>query len=271
MKIGILGSNGFVGSEVTSFFKNFHKVVPINRNLLDLLNPLTVKDFLKQQKFDVIINCATTMTDSNAINDTRNNLGIFLNFYNNSKYFKKFINTGSGAEFDREYNINNAKEELIFSRIPKDSYGFGQNVKSRLCYEKENFYTLRIFNCFGIKEKNTRLFPRIIENKKNKEFKITNDRYFDYFYIDDLLTLIDNCINNDWTFKDCNCSYETKYKISDVAKIFCKLHSIDTDIKIESDSYNNYTGDFKLVESLKINLLGLETGLKYYFNERNCT
>lgn len=266
MKIGILGAKGFIGSEITNFLKNFYTVIPINRETLDLLNPLTVKDFLKKQKFDVIINCAAIMTDETSINDTRNNLGIFLNFYNNSQYFKKFINTGSGAEFDRNFDINNAKEELIFSRIPTDSYGFGQNVKSRLCYEKENFYTLRIFNCFGYNEKNTRLFPRIISS--HKEFKITNNRYFDYFYIDDLLTLVNHCINNDWSFKDCNCSYEKKYKISDVTKMFCESHNIDIDIKIESTNQNNYTGDFNFLSSLKINFLGLENGIKYYFNER---
>lgn len=267
MKIAVLGSRGFVGSSITNFFKLKCNVTPITRDTLDLLNPIVVKDFLKEQKFDVIINCAAIMTDNNSIFDARNNLGIFLNFYNNATYFGKFINTGSGAEFDREQNIDHVPEELIFSRLPKDSYGFGQNVKSRLCYEKENFYTLRIFNCFGNKEQKTRLFPRILEN--NSEIKITNDRYFDYFSVHDLLTLTDHCIENNWTIKDCNCSYETKYKISEVAKLFCRLHNTDKKVQIESDSQTNYTGDYKKIKSLNVNLLGLEKGLEYYFNEEN--
>jgi nucleoside-diphosphate-sugar epimerase len=267
MKVAVLGSRGFVGSSLSQYFDSKYQITPITRDVLDLLDPYKVKDFLKVHKFDVILNCAAVMTDNNSLHDVRNNLGIFMNFYDNSDYFGKFINTGSGAEFDRETDINNASEDLIFDRLPKDSYGFGQNIKSRLCYKKNNFYTLRIFNCFGLGEQSTRLFPRIISS--TQELKIDNDRYFDYFSIQDLSTVVENCIENDWKIKDCNCSYEEKYKISDAARLFCNTNNINKRIFILSESSKNYNGNPDNLKSLGINLLGLEESFKKYFKKRD--
>ncbi|NBP59247.1 NAD-dependent epimerase/dehydratase family protein, partial [bacterium] len=99
MKIAVLGARGFVGSSLVKYLSNKHKVVPVLRTTIDLLDYHQVFDFLKKEKFDVIINAAAVMTDPNSFADTRNNLGIFMNFFNSPGMFKKFINLGSGAEF----------------------------------------------------------------------------------------------------------------------------------------------------------------------------
>ena len=262
MKIAVLGCNGFIGSSITKYLSSKYNVVPVSRKTVDLLNPSSVKDFLKSNYFDVIINAAAVMTDSCNIQDARNNLGIFMNFYNNSSYFGKFINTGPGAEFDRTLNINCIKEENIFNVLPFDSYGFGQNIKSRLCYDKNNFYTLRIFNCFGFNEPNTRIFPRLLS--ASTSFTVTNDRYFDYFSIHDLLKVIDNCIVKNWNISDINCTYPTKYKISQVATKFNEIHKLNLQIQVDTVSENNYTGDCDNLLSLGIKLNGLDHGLIKY-------
>ena len=262
MKIAILGSNGFIGNSITAHLREKYTVTPVSRKTLNLLNPLEVKEFLKANYFDVVINTATIMTDNLGIQDARNNLGLFMNFYNNSTYFGKFINTGSGAEFDRSLNIDRAKEENIFNVLPQDSYGFGQNLKSRLCYDRDNFYTLRIFNCFGNGELTTRIFPKLLS--AIDQFSITNDRYFDYFSIQDLLKVIDHGIINDWNVPDINCVYDEKYKISDIAQKFIDMHDLDIDLCIDSISEYNYTGDSTKLSTLGVALNGLSYGLKSY-------
>lgn len=262
MKVAVLGANGFIGSSIVNFLQPRYDVVPVSRKTINLLDCVEVKKFVKSQNFDIIVNAAAIMTDNNGIADTKNNLGIFMNFYNLSDYFGKFINTGSGAEFDRSTNINIAAEENIFVVLPSDSYGFGQNVKSRLCYDKDNFYTLRIFNCFGTGEPNTRLFPRLLS--ANKTFTITNDRYFDYFSIYDLLSVLEDCIVRSWNIHDVNCVYREKYKISQVATRFNEIHNLNLQINVDSSSENNYTGDSSNLELLKIQLRGLDHGLLNY-------
>lgn len=262
MKIAVLGANGFLGKHIVKWFSHEHTVTPITRQTIDLLNPISVKNELQQNRYDVIINSAASYTENHDLTDARNNLGMFMNFYNNSDLFGKFINLGSGAEFDREQNIEQATEELIFERSPNDSYGFGHNVKSRLCYERHNFYTIRIFNCFGPGEKHSRIFPRFLSCEDTLE--ITNDRFFDYFSVRDLCYLIQDCIVRDWNLKDVNAVYAEKLRISDALRLFCRVNNMPERFSISSISSNNYTGDSKKISSLNLPLTGIVQGFKDY-------
>lgn len=262
MKIAVLGANGFVGSNLVRFFKEQNTVDAVVRTCLDLLDPIAVKLFLKKNHYDVIINAAATMTDNNLLTDTRNNLGLFMNFYNNSNLFGKFINLGSGAEFNRIQDINLAREPDIFTTLPADSYGFSQNIKARLCHDKSNFFTVRIFNCFGAGEQSTRIFPRLLCT--NDELEIRDDRYFDYFSIQDLCNVVDHCAKNDWKIRDVNAVYAQKLKISEALDLFCKINNLNKNFCVKSNSIINYTGNSQNLESLQIPLNGLTEGFKSY-------
>jgi UDP-glucose 4-epimerase len=264
MKIALLGSKGFIGSNIVKRYQGQHELHLPTRDTIDLLDSNQVKNYLRQHNFDVVINCAATFGDQTLLADTRNNLGIFLNFYNHSDLFGKFINTGSGAEFDLSTDINCAREDLIFERVPRDSYGFGHNVKSRMCKDKSNFYTLRIFGCFGYNEKSSRLFNKLVNSET---FIIKNNRYFDYISVHDLITIIDYFVYNSCQIKDINCVYKEKLLLSDVVNKFKLMHNINNLIEVESTGFHNYTGNNALLESLSIKLDGLECGIKNYFNE----
>lgn len=262
MKIAVVGSNGFVGRSLVSFLSHYD-VYPVTSKSIDLLDSKHAQDFLQNNKFDVIINAAARMTDPALINDTRNNLGLFMNLYNNRHWFGKMINLASGAEFDRTADINNAKEEEIFDSMPKDSYGLGQNVKSRLCFDTNNFYTLRIFNCFGSGELSTRLFPKFLSCTDT--FTITDDRYFDFFSIQDLCTVVEHFVTaSNISFKDINCVYQNKLLISETLQKFATIKNIDTPIKVISTSDKNYTGNGDKLAALNMKLSGLENGLRDY-------
>lgn len=269
MKIAVLGSRGFVGSSLTKYLSENNEVISVNRDTLDFLDSTAVREFLTYHKFDVIVNAAASMTDNALLDDTRNNLGIFMNFYNERSQYGKFINLASGAEFDRSRNIENALEEDIFDVFPKDSYGFGQNMKSRITYETPEFYNIRIFNCFGYDEPATRIFARYLKNSEDP-LVITNDRYFDYFSIQDLCLLVDHCISNNWTVKDVNAVYLNKIKISQALDLFCSINGLKPNFTVASYSNDNYTGSGKKLESLGVALQGLDSGFKkYYIRSKN--
>jgi GDP-L-fucose synthase len=267
MNILVLGANGFVGRNLTKHLSKTHSVTAIKRSDIDLLNSVDVRNFLEKNRFDVIINAAAVMTDNDALSDTRNNLGLFMNFYNNSDLFGKFINLASGAEFDRTLDIDSAEESSILERLPKDSYGFGQNIKSRLCLDKDNFYTLRIFNCFGAGEAATRIFSKFLSQLDKDPIEI-HDRHFDYFSIQDLCLVVDNFVHNQHKVKDINCVYPDKLLISQVIDKFSKLNNLKPNYIVVSSGNNTYTGSGKALQCLNIPLNGLDKGLLEYVQNR---
>jgi len=264
MRIAILGGNGFVGSSLVKYLEQGHFVKSFTRQNIDMLDPYQVRVAVKEGNFDVVVNSAS-VTSQSSYEDVRNDLGIFINFYSCSSYYKKFINLSSGAELDRSLNLYNISETALFDVLPADSYGFVQNTKSRICFETEKFYTLRIFNCFGRGEIPTRIFPRFLS--KTDTLEITNDRYFDYFSIQDLCRVVEQFILNDQSVKDVNCVYLQKFKISEVLEKFCKINNLKSDFSVTSTSQNNYTGSGALLAELDFNLIGLDKGLEYYLKD----
>jgi GDP-L-fucose synthase len=261
MRIAVIGAKGFVGRSLAGHLLHNHHITPITRDTLNLLDSVAVRQFLEKNKFDVIVNCAAVMTDNSSLNDARNNFGMFMNFYDNRSLFGKFINTASGAEFDRSMNIDNLSESEIFNRMPNDSYGWGQNMKARICAQTDNFYNIRIFNCFGRGEIATRIFPIFLEQGK---IEITNNRYFDYFSIQDLQRVVEDCVDKNWSIKDVNAVYPNKVKISQAMELFCQAHNLPANITVLSESSMNYTGSGETLSKLDIKLEGLEQGFKNY-------
>lgn len=262
MKIAIIGANGFVGSRLFRYFTPKYFVTPITRQTVDLLDYYQLQSYLINHKFDCVILSASTMNNDSS--DIRNNIGLITNLALNRDKFGKLINLASGAEYDRQRDINNFDETELLNSLPTDYYGLSQNLRSRICLSTPNFYNLRIFNCFGLDEIKTRIFPKFI--LAENEFTIYNDRYFDYFSIQDLGIVIDHYICNDKIYKDINCVYKEKYLISEVLAKFKEIHKISTLINVSNTVSNNYTGDGTKLANLHLDIAGLEYGLKNYFN-----
>lgn len=271
LNIAVLGGSGFIGSHIVNHLSQEHYVVSINRNTLNLTNKKNITNYFNNN-FDIIINCATAGINQSSyeksIEDAQNNLNIFMNFFINDEIqFKKFINIGSGAEFDLSQNIDIAPEAEIFNRNPADSYGWSKNLISRLCNTKNNFFTIRLFGCFSPHEPDFRLFKKILNaSVAGTYFNLNNDRYFDYVSIEDFLVVLDHVINTDTLFdKDINCVYKEKKLLSDIILKFVEYKNIDPKIiNITSKTKNNYTGSSCRLRKNKLSLSGLEHGLLKY-------
>jgi hypothetical protein len=79
-------------------------------------------------------------------------------------------------------------------------------------------------------------------------------------YIGDFIQLVDKYINNNYLPRELDCVYDSKYKLSDIAKVINKLSSHKVDINIvNSDLGLSYSGWY---HDLKVDYIGLESGIK---------
>jgi nucleoside-diphosphate-sugar epimerase len=258
----ITGCNGYVARNVAKHLTGYNLTLT-DRTNLNLLDSEQTKNFFKDKYFDAVIHTATSGGSRLAEDENEvfyKNCLMHQNLLENSASFDKYISFGSGAELDRRYNIDESAE--LKSAYPIDPYGMSKNfiAKSGLMYP--NFYNIRIFNVFNHDELPTRMVKsNIINYLKQEPIVIHQDKYMDFFFMEDLCKVVKFVIDSDVKQKIINCSYKEKYKLSDIANIINNLSFYDVEIIVENNNMGlNYFGDYNL-HLFDVNLSGLHLGL----------
>ena len=269
MKILLTGSNGFLGKYLHTYFKNKYDVTALSHTDLDLEDPILVRNYLKDTCFDVVIHTAVAgreLVQSTDKSIADKNLQMFFNLYSNKDHYGKFINFGSGAEFGLDRDVDCIHEDEILNCFPKESYGFSKNIIARTIRNTDNFYNLRVFSCFDVSETDNRLLKKFIQSvSKGNSFVIDQDRYVDFISLSDLAKVTNFVIQENVTTKDFNVVYQEKILVSDMLRLFAKLHNIDPALVIVTGTKGKcYTGNSKLLTQYNISLDGLEKSLLTY-------
>lgn len=270
-KILITGADGYIARNIIKKFSNYDLTL-VNRSKLNLLDEKLVKIFFKFRYFDAVIHTATSGGSRLTIDSydvLHENCLMHQNILENACSFDKLISFGSGAELDRRYDINPSAD--LMSAYPIDPYGMSKNfiAKSGLLYP--NFHNVRIFNVFNEDELSTRMIKaNIINYLNNKPIIIHQDKWMDFFYMDDLCEVVKFVIESNLDQKIVNCSYQEKHKLSDIALMINNLSDHKVDIIVNDSSIGlNYYGDYNL-HLFDIDLSGLQIGItNTYQNIRN--
>ena len=266
MNVLITGSNGYIGKSIFNSKIENIKFFHGNRQTINLFDKESIKSFIKENKIDSIIHCAIeggSRLKKDDINTFYKNILIFENLYYCKNSLHKVINFASGAEFDRETDINLVNEEDIFDRIPKDYYGLSKNIIAKKALTANNFYNLRIFGCFDENELDSRFIKTcILKSKRNETITIHEDKIMDFFYIQDLISIIRYFFLVNPVYQDINLCYKNKYKLSEIAKKIINETNSKSNITIQEENSLNYYGNFDKLQSLPIILQGIESSLK---------
>jgi nucleoside-diphosphate-sugar epimerase len=252
MSILITGGNSYIAKSLYNSLKDKYNVTCITRQDFDLANSSETLKYFSDKYFDIVIHCAVSggsRLRPDNWNDMDNNLKMYYNLLNCKGRFKKLIHFGSGAE----------------TNAPESPYGLSKRVIANSILEQDNFYSIRIFGAFDENELDTRFIKGNIKQYINKEpIIIHQDKFMDFFYIKDLISLIDYYINNDNLPKQIDCSYSTLYKLSDVAKMINNLDNHKVIIKIEQAGMASpYYG----MANILTEFIGLEQGIKEVYNK----
>jgi nucleoside-diphosphate-sugar epimerase len=255
MKILITGGNGYVAKSLYHALSNKYDVVSITRKDFDLTNRQLTDQWFQNKHFDVVIHTAikggSRLTeDSGEV--FYQNLKMFYNLFYNKDKFDKFIHFGSGAELG----------------TPSSPYGLSKKIINDLTKYEHGFFNLRIFAVFDENELDTRFIKASIKRYINKEkIIIHQNKYMDFFYIPDLITLVNEyIIGNAHTSltKVTECSYREKFTLYDIAQIINQLsdHKVPIEI-LDSSEGTSYIGNTPPVKKF----IGLKKGIEHVYNQ----
>ena len=264
-KIAILGSSGTIGKILAHELAEL-KPFSVTRRDCDLSNRLATENFLKEYRFDTIINCAAVggkQTLGQFIaDDLYTNLKMFQNLRALHGCYGVLINIGTGAEFDISQNISQAKETMLDERLPKDSYGLAKNLISRQCKDMPNALTLRVFGCFHPNEPDFRLLKQF--NQVADIFTLKN-RKFSWISAIDFADIIKHVIQ-DWKNYplDINCAYNNEIDLNEFLSLYSTLHGLNKKIEIVQNAGLDYTCNSDFLYSCHQMKYGLENSLRAY-------
>tara|TARA_R110000824_G_scaffold391519_2_gene589353 strand:- start:5673 stop:6572 length:900 start_codon:yes stop_codon:yes gene_type:complete len=259
----ITGGNGFIARSIYEDFSNCYfspledNIIAPNRKQLDLLDHSEVYDFIKSNKFDVVIHTANydavpEFTDKKTSEVLDNNLRMFFNLARCKDYFGKMLYFGSGAEAGREKWTHKMTEAYVESKVPSSQYAYSKHVMNSYAKVSGNIYNLRLFGVFG-KFDDWRY--RFISNACCKAalglpVVIKKDIMFDYLFIDDLIKIVKWFITNDPKQNSYNICSSSVYSYNQFAKKV--IEASGKDIKIDNIDpiiEEEYSGDNSLFKN----------------------
>lgn len=249
-RILITGASGFIGRNLEEKLSNTYEVLAPKSEELDLCDENAVKLFLQTHDINVVIHTANYRKNRTKPYFEQRVLEYGLKMYANlEKYnylYDKMFYFGSGAEYDRRHYRPFMKEEYFGEHIPQDGYGFYKYLLSKQCMQKNNIYDLRLFGVYGKYEDWTRRFisNNICRVLKNVPMTISQNVFFDYIYIDDLVNIMRWFIEHDPVHKHYNICRGSHVDLLTLAETIKKVMKTEYPIIIGKKGYKlEYSGD----------------------------
>lgn len=263
MNILITGGKGFLATHLKNFLNQKHTVFAPGKDELDCLNARAVESFFERHDVDLVIHTALSGREELFDQSPKwlhEGLEMWSNIYGQRHRYKKLIQYGSAYELDLSKDNSLVTLDNVLESLPYTPYGTVKNQIARMCRRTENFYTLRLFGQYHHTEPEHRFFKKL---SLSSEFRIEEDRKFDYFNLEDTIAVTDFVINESPDLRDINLVYTEKFTVSDQAKLFCEINQINPNITVGSAG-KELTGDSNVLNSFNLKLKGLEEGFKLY-------
>jgi len=255
LKILITGGNGYIAKSIHSYLYSKYDITLITRNDLDLTRRDEVKKYFQDKCFDLVIH--TAVKGGSRLNPLEGpdvvltNLLMYDNLMCCRDKFYRLIHFGSGAE-----------------DLANTPYGFSKHIISQLMKSDPKSVNVKIYAVFDENELDTRFIKSNILRYINQEdIVIHQDKKMDFFYVKDLISLIEWLINQreeEYPTQEVNCSYLEKNTLFQIAQIINSLDDHKVNIIIENEGQDVDYCDVHPI--MPFNLIGLEQGIKEVYN-----
>lgn len=248
-QILITGGNGYIAKSLGDALQHTYDVTRINRSMFDLTAFEAVHDFFQDKYFDVVIHCAVqggSRLRQDCYGDMDVNLTMYYNLLQHRSHYGKLIHFGSGAE----------------DNDPDSPYGLSKRVIAKSISQVDGFYNLRIYNVFDHNELPTRFIKANIQRYINREpMVVFQDKFMDFFYMDDLISLVDYYINNKDLPKEAICNYNRVSTLTAIAQYINAMSDYEVPIEVRQQEQAKgyfYNG---IQYTPSISYVGLQQGI----------
>lgn len=269
-KVLLTGSSGFIGRNIKGYLSTICDLETPARKELNLLDEEQVREYLKENRFDVVIHSANPNPVKNSLDKQsdmfEDSIRVFMNLYQAEEYYGRMYSFGSGAEYDKSGDIVLIREEEAGRSVPYDTYGLIKYTISRIIEKSEKQYNLRIFGCYGPTDHGSKFITHAIRCcMSGSPITIRQDCMFDYMHVSDLAKIMEYFIYHKPEHRVYNVCTATRHSLSEIAAIVREQMGTDNEITLLSPGWNKeYTGDNRrlLSEIGGYSFLSLEEGIK---------
>ncbi len=299
MKILVIGSQGFLGSNIYSYFDakghNMFSCDFLNiRNKVNyfIINPF-ISDYLEifdKYEFDLVINCAGSANVGASIQDPIFDFDLNVNVVSKilgaiykTKKETKVINISSAAVYGNPIGFP-VKTEFAENAIPISPYGVHKRMAEILLKSYFDSFniptcTLRVFSAYGNGQKKLLMWDLFqkFQNVVSDTIELfgTGNESRDFIHIEDILKQIELVINYArFNGESLNIANGVEIKISKIVSIFknhlnSKKTIVFNNIVREGDPLH-WCADIEILKSWGyIQSLSLNDGIKQYI-DWNC-
>lgn len=268
MKILLTGSTGFIGRNLREAWASRGGLCIPSHQELDLLDARMVDGYLREGRFDVIFHMANTndmVHPERASKILEHNLRMFCNLERCRELYGKLYYFGSGSEYDMRHYIPQMRESYFGTHIPPDPYGFSKYIMSKQA--TGNIYDLRLFGVFGKHEEWQRRFisNMIYRNLTGQVMEMNQNMYFDYLYIDDLISILEWFLAHEPRHHHYNVCSGRRFELASLARMVMEETGVPSRIAVKQAGLKpEYTGDnSRLREELgEISLTPIRTAIR---------
>jgi len=241
------GGRGFIGRTLKEQMASKYDIFAPPHKELDLCEAEDVKRYIATNKIEAVVHAAVHVPSVNGQSDEYlNDMKMFMNLERLCGEVDKIVYFGSGAEYDKRYDITMATEEMIGNSMPVSEYGFAKYTMNAIARQSSNIYNLRLFGVFGKNEPWQVKFISTLCYKAVHQLPLTvrKDCAFDFLYVDDMMPVVDWVLENSPAYHDYNLCSGTSHLLSEIAEMVKEMAEISEDILFLNEGRDlDYTGD----------------------------
>lgn len=266
----LTGGTGFIGRDIKPYLEKVCNLYAPKRAELNLYDEQKVREYICQNKIDVVIHSANPNPAKNQLDKQEtmfeDSIRIFMNLFKAQDCYQMMYTFGSGAEYDKSKDACLVTEEEETRSVPYDSYGLAKFTMNQIIGKNDKQCNLRIFACYGPTDHESKFITHVIHCcMRHEDITIRQDCYFDYMQVTDLARVVEYFLNNTPKYHSYNVCTGIRTSLSDIARIVKRQMNSDSNIVIFKEGWNKeYTGsNARLMSELgNFDFITLEDGIK---------